>query len=53
MVNKPKTNKEIQASYKARMRASGFRHLAIWVKREYVDKVTAYAKALNEQEKDQ
>jgi len=51
MVDKQKANKEAQSEYKARMRARGFKHLALWVKLEHADKVKDYVKTLNAEEK--
>jgi hypothetical protein len=47
MVDKQQINKDAQAAYKARMRADGFKLIALWIKTEHVDKVKAYVKALN------
>ncbi len=52
MADKQTINKDAQAAYKARMRADGFKLIALWVKAEHVDKVKSYVKAINAEEKD-
>jgi len=44
-----KSNKQIQADFKARMRSAGFVHTSVWVHESKLEKVKAYISRLNKQ----
>jgi hypothetical protein len=52
MADRQKTNREGQAAYKARMQERGYTQIAVWVKKEHIDKIKEYIKSLNDDDND-